>query len=85
MKTLFWLQTGACGGDSLAILSADSPSLEQLFSDHGIELLWHPSLSHAPMSRHDALLEAIVQGEQTLDLLCVEGKSLLPVICAYLL
>ena len=62
MKTLFWLQTGACGGDSLAILSAESPSLEQLLSHHGIELLWHPSLSHAPMGRYDALIERILDG-----------------------
>lgn len=74
MKTLFWLQTGACGGDSLAILSADSPSLEQLLSRHGVELLWHPSLSHAPMRRHDALIEGILDGSRRLDILCVEGS-----------
>ncbi len=74
MNTLFWLQTGACGGESLAILSADSPSLEQLFSAHDIELLWHPSLSHASMREHDAIFERIVSGSQTLDILCVEGS-----------
>jgi NiFe hydrogenase small subunit HydA len=75
MTTLFWLQTGACGGDSQAILSADSPSLEQLFSTHGIELLWHPSLSHAPTRQHDAMFERITRGVQTLDILCVEGST----------
>ena len=74
MKTLFWLQTGACSGDSLAILSAESPSLEALFSTHGVELLWHPSLSHASMQQHDALFERIVAGAQKLDILCVEGS-----------
>lgn len=74
MATLFWLQTGACGGDSLALLSAESPSLEQLFSAHGVELLWHPSLSGASMREHDALLERIVNGTKTLDILCVEGS-----------
>lgn len=74
MKTLFWLQTGACGGDSLAILGAESPSLEQLFSAHGIQLLWHPSLSHAPMREHDRILERVINGQQTLDILCVEGS-----------
>ncbi|MGR8930538.1 MAG: NADH-quinone oxidoreductase subunit B family protein [Gammaproteobacteria bacterium] len=73
-KTLFWLQTGACGGDSLAILSATSPSIEQLLSDHNIDLLWHPSLSHASMSQHDRVFERIVSGRQTLDILCVEGS-----------
>jgi hydrogenase small subunit len=74
MATLFWLQTGACGGDSLAILSAESPSVEQLFSSHGVELLWHPSLSHHAMRHHDELIERIVSGRQTLDILCVEGS-----------
>jgi len=74
VATLYWLQTGACGGDSLAILSAESPSLEQLFIAHGIELLWHPSLSHKPMSLHDRLVEDILRGAQPLDILCVEGS-----------
>ncbi len=74
MTTLFWLQTGACGGDSLAILSADAPSLESLLTTHGVELLWHPSLSHVSMKQHDALLDRIVSGEQKLDILCVEGS-----------
>lgn len=74
MKTLFWLQTGACGGDSLAILSADAPSLEQLFIEYDIKLLWHPSLSSQSMRRHDQLCERIVNGDETLDILCVEGS-----------
>lgn len=74
VATLFWLQTGACGGESLAILSAQSPSIEQLFATHGVELLWHPSLSSASMREHDRLIEAIGAGEQPLDILCVEGS-----------
>lgn len=74
MKTLFWLQTGACGGDSLAILSAEAPSLEQLFARQAVELLWHPSLSHAPTRRHRELIANIASGRQPLDILCVEGS-----------
>jgi len=74
MATLLWIQTGACGGDSLAVLSAVSPSLEQLLSSHGIDLLWHPSLSHRPMRHYDGILERILAGEQPLDILCVEGS-----------
>jgi hydrogenase small subunit len=72
--SLLWLQTGACGGDSLAILEARSPSLEQLVGEHGIDLLWHPSLSHQPARAFDRLLAAIEAGEQRLDILCVEGS-----------
>lgn len=74
MATLFWLQTGACGGDSLAILNAESPSLEGLLQEYGVELLWHPSLSHRPMREHDQLIAAILSGEQALDIFCVEGS-----------
>lgn len=74
MTTLLWLQTGACGGDSLAILSATSPSLEQLLDSYGIELLWHPSLSHGSVGTRERLLDAILAGEQPLDILCVEGS-----------
>jgi hydrogenase small subunit len=65
---------GACGGDSLAILSAESPSLEQLLQDGGVDLLWHPSLSHGHARRFDQLVDAVLAGEQVLDILCVEGS-----------
>lgn len=74
MKTLLWLQTGTCGGDSMALLSAESPSLEQLITMHGLELLWHPSLSHQPMKYFDQQIAAIVAGRQRLDILCIEGS-----------
>lgn len=74
MKTLLWMQTGACGGDTLAILSAEAPSFEGLLATHGLDLLWHPSFSHAPMRRFDALIRAIEAGEQRLDILCIEGS-----------
>jgi hydrogenase small subunit len=74
MKTLFWLQTGACGGESLAISSATSPSIEQLFGGKDIELLWHPSLSHESSHHLHRLLADIVSGKQVLDILCIEGS-----------
>ncbi len=74
MDNLLWLQTGACGGDSLALLSADAPSLEQLLESCGLNLLWHPSLSNGPTKRFDTLVDAILSGEIPLDVLCVEGS-----------
>jgi NiFe hydrogenase small subunit HydA len=74
MTTLLWLQTGACGGDTMSILGADSPSLEDLVDEYGVEILWQPSLSMAPAGTFDALVEAIVEGGQALDVLCVEGS-----------
>ncbi|MGJ0514222.1 MAG: NADH:ubiquinone oxidoreductase [Methylomicrobium sp.] len=74
MTTLLWLQTGSCGGDTMAILCADSPSLEDLVDDYGVEILWHPSLSMEPARKLDALIEAILADQQLLDVLCVEGS-----------
>jgi len=74
MKTLLWIQVGACGGETFALLSAEAPGLEQVFTQHGVALLWHPSLSHAPARRHHELLASITAGEQALDILCVEGS-----------
>jgi len=74
MTTLLWLQTGSCGGDTMSILCADSPSLEELVDEYGIELIWQPSLSIDPMQTLDTLLDAIMEGRQVLDILCIEGS-----------
>ncbi len=68
---LFWLQCGACGGDSMALLSAAHPSLEYLVVESQLELLWHPSLSP---TQFETQLEAVLHDEQPLDLLCIEGS-----------
>lgn len=74
MANLLWLQTGACSGDTLSLLNADGPSIESLTGSGAIELLWHPSLSARPASYLGALIGAIEAGEQTLDILAVEGS-----------
>lgn len=70
---LLWIQAGACGGDTMALLCADNPPLEQLIEE-GLELLWHPSLSVAPAHHLERLVAAISAGQTPLDILCVEGS-----------
>ncbi|MCO4759056.1 MAG: HupU protein [Oceanospirillaceae bacterium] len=77
MPNLLWLQSGGCGGCSMSLLNAESPDLMTLLDAAGIELLWHPSLSEQTGSEVIALLEAIIKGEQTLDLLCIEGSMMM--------
>lgn len=72
-STLFWLQCGACGGDSMALLGSAAPDLIALLRLLEIEVLWHPSFSDASPARHSKLVEALLSGEQPLDILCVEG------------
>lgn len=70
---LLWIQAGACGGDSLSLLCADNPSLEQLV-DEGLELLWHPSLSTGSTGRLRQIIADILAGRTVLEILCIEGS-----------
>ncbi|MDD5240235.1 MAG: HupU protein [Sulfuricella sp.] len=73
MASLFWLQCGGCGGDTMSFLSAESPDMLELFDTLGIQLLWHPSLSTLSPVAQNELIESLTQGEQALDILVVEG------------
>lgn len=72
MTSLFWLQTGACGGESMALLCAERPSIETLIRQNTLHIAWHPSLS-ADRRFGDAYA-ALLDGRETLDILCVEGS-----------
>ena len=71
--TVYWLNGGGCGGDSLSLLNVEFPNFINLLHSHDIELLWHPSLSDTTPLKHDELLEKIQADTQPLDLLIVEG------------
>ena len=73
-KTLYWLQSGACGGDSMSILGMESPDLIDLLTFPGIDVLWHPSLSNISPAQHRLLLDSLLSGQEPLDILCVEGS-----------
>ncbi len=74
--TLLWLQSGGCGGCSMSLLCAESPDLVSTLDLMGIELLWHPSLSEACNQEFQQLLQDILDDQQRLDLLCIEGAML---------
>jgi len=71
---LFWLQLGACGGDTMSLLSAESPDILELFGQLDVNPLWHPSLSAPSPKERRQTVEAIVNGEVPLDVLVVEGS-----------
>ncbi len=71
--TLYWMQAGGCGGDSMSMLNMDSPNLMRLFARMGIEVLWHPSLSNASAGDHQRLLDDLIAGRKVLDIFCLEG------------
>ena len=73
VKTLYWVQCGACSGDSMSMLSMESPNILELQQLLHIETLWHPSLSYDSPVQQRQLIDAILSGERKLDILCVEG------------
>lgn len=70
---MYWLQCGGCGGDTMSLLNAEAPDLIDLIGHLGIPVLWHPSLSHLSVREHRQLVTRLLAGEQSLDLLVVEG------------
>ena len=67
MANIVWMQTGACSGDSMALLCADRPSLENLLEHYGLNFLWHPSLTAD--HRFGDALDAVLSGREKLDIL----------------
>ncbi|MEG3639688.1 HupU protein [Magnetococcus sp. PR-3] len=72
-KRMMWLQSGGCGGCSLSLLCAENPDLYTALDSAGIELLYHPALSVGNGEDFHKLLRRILNGEECLDLLCLEG------------
>ncbi len=72
MLNVVWMQTGACGGESMALLCADRPSVESLLQQYGVRLLWHPSLTAE--CGFGQVLDAVTSGRERLDVLCIEGS-----------
>ena len=65
-KTLYWLQSGGCGGDTMALLNLETPHLAEFLTIFDIEVLWHPSLSNMSAAEHQHLLDNILSGDQQL-------------------
>ena len=57
----------------MSLLNAESPDLVELLELLDVQVLWHPSLSNGSPDEHRDLLDRILSGEQTLDILCLEG------------
>ena len=73
---ILWLQSGGCGGCTLAWIGADQSPLLQTLDDEKIELLWHPSLAEAGLDEAMQIIEACADGTTELDVLCLEGAVL---------
>lgn len=73
MTSLYWVQSGGCGGDSMSLLGTEAPDLPTLMQSLGVDLLWHPSLSNLAPAAQKTLLDELKSGAKPLDVLVVEG------------
>jgi uptake hydrogenase small subunit len=73
-QSLVWLQSGGCGGCTMSLLCAESPSMFESFDTFGIEVVWHPALSRETGAESLQILRDIAEGRRELDILCVEGS-----------
>lgn len=77
MPTLMWMQTGACSGDTLSLLNADSPNLLEALESYDVQVLWHPSLSRESPRELERIIARVEADEQELTVLAVEGSIML--------
>ena len=71
--SLYWLQCGGCGGDTMSILNAEDPNILEALDALGIDVLWHPTSSNLSPETHRTLLQDLISGKENLGILCVEG------------
>lgn len=74
MANVLWLQGGACSGNTMSFLNAEEPSVCDLITDFGINVLWHPSLGMELGDNLQRLLRNCLSGETPLDILVFEGS-----------
>ena len=78
--TLLWIESGACSGESMAILGLDGSfatrdcDLTQFLENEHVRLLWHPSLSLESLRQLFDIVDSIVARKEVLTLFCVEGS-----------
>ncbi len=58
----------------MSLLCAEDPNVFEMLEAAGIQLLWHPALSQETGSEVHDILNAILEGRERLDVLCVEGS-----------
>lgn len=73
MRTVYWLQCGACGGDTMSLLGMETPDMVELFQEQKLQMLWHPSFSSGTLLEQEKLIDNLRSGRQPLDILLVEG------------
>ncbi len=73
MVDLIWYQTATCAGDSVSFLNADQPSVFQIITELGVNIVFHPTIDPKTGREAMEILDPYVRGEKELGVLVVEG------------
>lgn len=74
MTNILWLQGGACSGNTMSFLCAEEPTVVELVTDFGINILYHPSLALEIGQQVSNLLKDILKGKVQMDIFVYEGS-----------
>ncbi|MEM6783810.1 MAG: hydrogenase [Bacteroidota bacterium] len=74
MANVLWLQGGACSGNTMSFLDAEEPTVVDLVTDFGINILWHPTIGLEIGHQVTHLLEDCKSGKIALDIFVFEGS-----------
>ncbi|MGL6022777.1 MAG: hypothetical protein ACRC0A_06710 [Chitinophagaceae bacterium] len=74
MANVLWLQGGACSGNTMSFLNAEEPTVVELITNFGINILWHPSIGMELGHQLTQLLKDILSDKIQLDILVYEGS-----------
>lgn len=73
MANLLWLQGGACSGNTMSFLNAQEPTVVELVTDFGINIIWHPSMGLEIGEQVTDILNDCIRGKISVDIFVFEG------------
>ena len=77
MANVLWLQGGACSGNTMSFLNAEEPTVVELITDFGLNILWHPTTGLQIGDQVQDLLRDIIAGKVQMDILVYEGSIIM--------
>jgi uptake hydrogenase small subunit len=73
MANVLWIQGGACSGNTMSFLNAQEPTVVELVTDFGINIIWHPSMGLEIGEQVTHILNDCISGKIKVDIFVFEG------------
>ena len=73
MANILWIQGGACSGNTMSFLNAQEPTVVELVTDFGINIIWHPSMGLEIGEQVTNILNDCIEGKIVVDIFVFEG------------